>query len=91
MPVSAEHIAAIEFHLSRDHADDADVAALRPCLQGLSLTRCDTSDVDLETAFREYKRYNVYLVDASDHCWTMTIDPARATGVVIGKNRVKTA
>ena len=87
MGLSPDHIALIETALGAADADDAAVTALRKGLAGLTLTRCDTSDVDSEKPFREYPRFNVYLVDASDHCWTITTDSARATGVVVATNR----
>ncbi len=90
MALSAEQIVLIETHLGADTADESAVAALRPLLPGISLTKCDTSDVDAERAFLEFKHFNVYLLDTSDHCVVMTTDPSRATGLVVGKNRVIT-
>ena len=87
MGLSPEHVALIESCLGPDDADDQAVARLRKGLSGLTVTRCDTSDADAETPFRQFARYTVFLVDASDHCWTFTIDPAQATGVVVGTNR----
>jgi len=88
MGLSADQVALIDTLLGSADADDGAVATLRKGISGLTMTRCDTSDVDAEKAFREFKRFNVYLVDASDHCWTMTTDPSRATGLVVGTNRV---
>lgn len=50
---------------------------------GLSLTRCDAQDMSGEAAFREYAKYELYLVDGRDHCWRITDDPAAATGIVV--------
>ena len=88
MAVSAEQISLIESYLGRDDSSDASLAELRPHLKGLSVTKCDSSDVDTEKPFREFKHFNVYLLDTSDHCVVMTLDPNRATGLVVGKNRV---
>lgn len=51
----------------------------------LSLTRCDASDMSGEAPFREYPKFNLYLVDGSDHCWRITGDPAAATGIVVAE------
>ncbi|MGD0474123.1 MAG: hypothetical protein ABSB70_13060 [Candidatus Velthaea sp.] len=59
------------------------LAGFRQDFPELSLTRCDVSDLGVEPPFRVYERFNLYLVDASDHCWRLTADPARATGVVV--------
>ena len=88
MGLSADHIALIETVLSAADADDGAVSTLRKGIAGLTLTRCDTSDVDNEKPFREFKRFNVYLVDTSDHCWTITTDSAKATGLVVATNKV---
>ncbi len=53
----------------------------------LSLTRCDASDLDAETPFRVYPGLSLFLVDASDHCWRITSDPARATGIVVARHK----
>lgn len=54
---------------------------------GLSLTRCDVQDMGDETAYREYAKFNLYLVDGRDHCWQITQDPDAATGIVVaGRN-----
>jgi len=51
----------------------------------LSLTRCDASDMSGEEPFREYPKFNLYLVDGRDHCWHITGDPATATGIVVAE------
>lgn len=55
----------------------------RGAFPGLSLTRCDASDMSDEQAFREYPAFNLYLVDGRDHCWHITDDMNIATGVVV--------
>ena len=55
----------------------------RGAFPGLSLTRCDASDMSDEQAFREYPAFNLYLVDGRDHCWHITDDMNIDTGVVV--------
>jgi len=31
----------------------------------------------------------LFLVDASDHCWRITSDPASATGIVLARDRIR--
>ncbi len=59
------------------------VAALRKGFPGLTVTQCDPSDLDLETPFRIWPRFSLFLVDNTDHCWRLTSDAARASGLVI--------
>jgi hypothetical protein len=62
------------------------LAGFRERFPRLSLTRCDASDIDSETPFRVYSTLSLFLVDASDHCWRITSDPARATGIVVARH-----
>ena len=68
-------------------AEQTDVAtavkALRQRFPGMSVTQCDPSDVDLETPFRTWPRFPLHLVDSADHCWRLTLDADRATGLVL--------
>jgi hypothetical protein len=59
------------------------VADLRRRFPALTVTRCDPSDLDLETPFHAGARFSLYLVDSTDHCWRLTSDAARATGLVV--------
>lgn len=59
------------------------IGELRRNFPGLSFTRCDPSDLGGEPPFRSSGRFDLYLVDGSDHCWQLTGEPARATGLVV--------
>jgi hypothetical protein len=83
LPLNADALARIEAALSPPNADPAVLTGFRRDFPGLSVTRCDVSDLGVERPFRQYQRFNLYLVDASEHCWRLTDDPARATGVVL--------
>jgi hypothetical protein len=66
-------------------ADPSVLSGFHRIFPGLSLTRCNLSDMLAEEPFREYPRFNIYLVDGSDHCWRFTSDPACATGLVVAE------
>lgn len=89
MTLSADDLVVIEALLAAPDADVGALAELRRRFPGLSLTRCEASDVDAELPFRECRQFNLYLVDATDHCWRLTSDPARATGVVVATRRAR--
>jgi hypothetical protein len=61
----------------------AAVKALRQRFPKMSVTQCDPSDVDLEMPFRTWSRFSLHLVDIADHCWRLTSDADRATGLVL--------
>jgi len=91
MPLTEDVMARIEAVLGPVDADPKALAGLRHDVPGLSVTRCDLSDLGVEEPFRQYPRFNLYLVDASDHCCRLTADPARATGLVVAEKPVRGA
>lgn len=84
--ISPDDLARIDDLLAAPPAGNP-LAEFRSNFPGLSLTRCDASDMGGEAPYREYPSFNLYLVDGSDHCWHLTGDPAAATGVVVAARR----
>jgi hypothetical protein len=82
MALGPNELLEIDQVLSAPDADARVVAQLRSRFPHLSWTRCDASDVT-ESPFRTYSRFDVHLVDRSDHCVQITADPSRATGIVL--------
>jgi len=87
--LTTENLAQIEALLSGPDADPSVLQDFRQRFPGVSLTRCDPSDVDGERPYKEFTRFNLFLVSAVNHCVTMTRDPAVATGVIVVQNKVK--
>ncbi len=88
MALSDADLARIDTLLITADASAA-LADFRRRFPGLTLTRCEVPDMGTEVPFREYPRFNLYLVDATDHCWRLTADPARATGIVVAQRRAR--
>lgn len=84
MALGPDELREIDGVLSAPDADARVFAQLRSRFPHLSWTRCDASDVP-EAPFRTYSRFEVHLVDRSDHCVQITADPARATGIVLAE------
>lgn len=63
----------------------ANLPAFRAEFPGVTLTRCDARDMGGETPFRSSPRFDLYLLDAREHCVHITSDPACATGVVLAR------
>ena len=40
-----------------------------------------------ETPFRSYPRFEIHLVDRTDHCVQITADPLRASGIVLADRK----
>jgi hypothetical protein len=83
MGLSAENLAEIDALLAAPGVVAQALAKLRERFPGLSVTRVDASDLSLETPFRQYERFDLYLVDGSNHCWSLTDNPGNATGVAV--------
>lgn len=81
--IGPDDLACIDDLLLAPPAGGNPLADFRSKFPGLSLTRCDASDMGGEAPYREYPSFNLYLVDGSAHCWQLTGDPAAATGVVV--------
>jgi Family of unknown function (DUF6129) len=88
MTLNANELAEIEAVLAAPDADTGVLGELRRRFPQISLTRCDASDVGVEPPFREFQRFSLYLVDGADHCWRLTNDTARATGIVVVPHKV---
>jgi len=86
MALSPADIAEIDSLLGAPDASVASLATLRARFPKLSLTRADASDM-VETPYKQYKLFDLYLVDGGGHCWTITADPDAATGIVVASRR----
>jgi len=82
MALAADELTEIEKVLAASDAAASPLAELRSRFPHLAWTRCDASDVS-EAPFRSFARFDMHLIDGSDHCVQITDDPARATGVVV--------
>ncbi len=88
MALAAEELVEIDRVLSASDVDARVFTELRQRFPHLSWTKCDASDVT-ETPFRSYPRFEIHLVDRSEHCLQITADPARASGIVLaGRNAI---
>jgi len=87
MALGTEELMEIDRVFSAPEVDAHVVAEMRQRFPHLSWTRCDASDVT-ETPFRSYRRFDIHLVDRTDHCVQITADPARASGIVVADRKV---
>jgi hypothetical protein len=83
MGLTSEELAAIDSLLGASDADAQALASIRQRFPKLSLTQCSRFEVDTETPFREYARFDLYLVAGGGHCWRLTLNPEEATGLVV--------
>ncbi len=87
MSLTAEDLTEIDALLGAQETAAGAFAGLRARFPKLSLTRADASDLGMEAPFRHYLGFDLYLVDGSSHCWSITDNPEQATGLVIAAHR----
>jgi hypothetical protein len=84
--LTSENLAKIEAMLDGPDANDSVLKDFRQNFPGVSMTRCDASDVEGENPYKTFPRFTLYLISAVDHCVTMTRDPGMATGIIVVQN-----
>ena len=88
MPLSAERIEDVVAIASRGFAAGEAVAAVVRAVKQrhpeLSVTGTFAS-IMAEEPYRSEARFDLFLVNGSGHCWTITGEPDAATGVVIAQ------
>ncbi len=90
MTVEAAELERVETLLRGDTPADW-LARLRQELPGRVITVCDAADLTEGRPYREYPGFELYLIDGSGHCWSLTPDPDAATGLLVARRRVKAA
>lgn len=86
MTLAPAQVSQIDAVLASAGADSQTLTALRKLAPGLMVTRCDALDMRDETPFRTYENCSIFLIDGRDHCWKITQDPGRATGIALAPN-----
>ena len=82
--ISVPTLDAIADAVGERALDDALLADLRARFPGLHLTVCGDDDVPARLpAVLERPGFNLYLVNGSEHCLSLTNDPDVAIGVVL--------
>lgn len=87
MALSTTQLAQLETLCANSDGGPQVVAEFRSQFPGMSLTRCEVSDMGADEPFRQFSQVDMYLVDGRDHCWHITGDPAQATGIVLAKHK----
>ena len=89
MALSAERIEDVVAIASRAFAAGQAVGAVVETVKeahpGLSVTGTFAS-IMAEEPFRAEAHFDLFLVDGSGHCWTITGAPEAATGIVIAEH-----
>lgn len=87
MGLTAEALTQIRGMLESSAPAAERCAEVRRSFPGLSVTRCDASDMDAESPAFETSEFAVFLIDTREHCVHLTLDPGAATGVIVAQKR----
>ncbi len=87
MAIATTALDDIRLLLEGDGSVAERIASLRRAFPGLSLTRCDASDMDTETPVLQTAGFDVYLIDTSEHCVRITTQPEAANGLILAEKR----
>ncbi|MGY4234073.1 hypothetical protein ACVWZ4_001326 [Bradyrhizobium sp. USDA 4472] len=86
MALTTEELIEMERLLSADGAEVGKLSELRRRFPQLAFVRCDASDLS-DVPFRQAPRFDLHLLDGSNHCAQITGEPTRASGIVLAKRK----
>ncbi|MDJ0738519.1 MAG: DUF6129 family protein [Gammaproteobacteria bacterium] len=83
--ISPEALDAVGSWLQQRGGDAGMERDLRAAFPDLHFTFCLDDDVIADTPASELPGFNLYLVDSSSHCLSLTTDPEAASGLVVAE------
>jgi hypothetical protein len=83
--ISAEQLQAVGNWLADNVAGQNREQALRAAFPDMHFTFCLDDDVMSDAPVSELSGFNLYLVDSSNHCLSLTRDLEQATGLVVAE------
>lgn len=83
--ITVEQLQAIIQNVEQHGLDHRTPARLRELYPGMHFTYCLDDDINHARPVEERTRFNIYLVEAGQHCLGLTTDLAVASGVVLAE------
>lgn len=83
--IEAQQLAEVAAYLELQWRGYASVAALRDKLPGLHFAYCLEDEIGADEPVYEASSFNLYLIDSSQHCMSLTPDIGLATGILIAE------
>jgi hypothetical protein len=87
MAMTAEDWRVIDETLTAASMEAGTIADLRRQFPQLSWTSCDASDA-MEKPYRIYDKFELHLLNTSNHCAEITSDLANATGIILARRNL---
>lgn len=83
--ISSEQLSAVSEWLGQQGANILPETEMRSNFPDMHLTFCSDDDVMSDKPVAETERFNLYLVDSSEHCLSLTSDMQQASGLVVAE------
>ncbi len=83
MSLSSEQLEAIAAVLAAAAPGSNPLPTLRRQMTGIAVSGCEAEEMRGETPFRRLPSFDLFLVDAASHCWSLVADPVDASGVIV--------
>jgi len=83
--IEPEIIEQIAKFIEKQQLNEATLTELRQTYPSIHFTYCSDDDIHSARPAIERAEFNIYLVDTSGHCFTLTSDFDKATGIVLAE------
>lgn len=83
--ITQAHIDQIQALLAGNALEPDSIEKLRAQFTDIHFTYCMDDDVYAASPVVESEKYNLYLIDSSNHCLAFTQDREIATGIVVAE------
>lgn len=83
--MTADQIDAVVNFVAENGPSESTISTLREKYPDFHFTYCMDDDVASDRVYLERPDFNVYLVDSTDHCSTLTKSVETASGLVIAE------
>lgn len=83
--IAVQQLTEIADHLQHHWQGPATLVALRGMLPGVHLAWCMEDEIGADEPVVEAEQFNLYLIDGSNHCLTLTSELEQATGILIAE------
>jgi hypothetical protein len=83
--ITVESIEQITQFIAKRQLSEATLSELRQTYPSIHFTYCSDDDIHSARPVVEHAEFNIYLVNTSEHCFTLTPNFEQATGIVLAE------
>jgi stress response protein SCP2 len=83
--IEPEIVDQIAKFVAQQQVNEATLIQLRQTYPSIHFTYCSDDDIHSARPVVEHAEFNIYLVNTSEHCFTLTPNFEQATGMVLAE------